>query len=239
MLNTDAPERTVLIVGEPGIGKSALLAALLDGARGRVVVLAGRCDPLGRDLPLQPLLDGLEVLLRGLGRERAAEVLGADSGVLEPLLGAGHATRPTGTAHASVPVPANPGEVLGQLFAALLRVVERAGAGADGAAVLIVIDDLHLAGPSTVEWLRFAAGPGRGRPASGGAYRRTGGCGSARGPLGPLRRQPAIAARAGHGTSRRHRPGRRAGGGRRIAGILRRRRRDAADGRCARPAAGP
>ncbi|MDQ2789358.1 MAG: AAA family ATPase [Actinomycetota bacterium] len=100
MLNTDAPERTVIIVGEPGIGKSALLAALLDGARGRAVVLAGRCDPLGRDLPLQPLLDGLEVLL---------------------------------------------------------RVVERAGAAADGAAARIVIDDLHLAGPSTVAWLRFAA----------------------------------------------------------------------------------
>lgn len=156
LLHTDASEHTVIIVGEPGIGKSALLAAFVAGARGRAVVLAGRCDPLGRDLPLQPLLDGLEVLLRGLGRERATEVLGADSGVLEPLLGAGYATRPTGTAHASVPVPADPGEALGQLFAALLRVVERAASGADGAPVLIVIDDLHLAGASTVEWLRFA-----------------------------------------------------------------------------------
>ncbi|PZS22070.1 MAG: hypothetical protein DLM61_26705 [Pseudonocardiales bacterium] len=54
-------------------------------------------------------------------------------------------------------MPADPGEALGRLVAALLRVVERAGSGADGAPVLIVVDDLHLAGPSTVEWLRFAA----------------------------------------------------------------------------------
>ncbi|PZS22069.1 MAG: hypothetical protein DLM61_26700 [Pseudonocardiales bacterium] len=80
LLHADAPERTVLVVGEPGIGKSALLAAFLAGARGRAVALAGRCDPLGRDLPLQPLLDGLEVLLRGFGRDRASEVLGADAG---------------------------------------------------------------------------------------------------------------------------------------------------------------
>jgi DNA-binding SARP family transcriptional activator/tetratricopeptide (TPR) repeat protein len=157
LLHADAPEHTVIVFGEPGIGKTALLAAFLAGARGRAVVIAGRCDPLGRDLPLQPLLDGLEVLLRGLGRERAAEVLGADAGVLEPLLGACYATGPTGTANASVPVPADPGEALGRLFAALLRVVERAGSGAPGPPVLIVVDDLHLADPSTVEWLGFAA----------------------------------------------------------------------------------
>jgi DNA-binding SARP family transcriptional activator/tetratricopeptide (TPR) repeat protein len=156
LLHADALEHTVIVSGEPGIGKTALLAAFLAGARGRAVIIAGRCDPLGRDLPLQPLLDGLEVLLRGLGRERAAEVLGADAGVLGPLLGAGFATRPAG-ANAPVPVPADPGEALGQLFAALLRVVERAGSGGDGAALLIVVDDLHLAGRSTVEWLRFAA----------------------------------------------------------------------------------
>ncbi|MGH3982335.1 MAG: AAA family ATPase, partial [Pseudonocardiaceae bacterium] len=160
VLHADAPYRTVIVVGEPGIGKSALLDAFLAGARGRAAVLAGRCDPLGRDLPLQPLLDGLEVLLRGLGRERAAEVLGADAEVIEPLLGAAHITHPAGTASAAVPVPTDPGQALGRLFAALLRVVERAGSGPDGGPagpVLVVVDDLHLAGPSTVEWLRFAA----------------------------------------------------------------------------------
>jgi DNA-binding SARP family transcriptional activator len=162
-----AAVRTVIVVGEPGIGKSALLDAFLASARGRVVALAGRCDPLGRDLPLQPLLDGLEVLLRGLGRERAAEVLGPDAGMMEPLLGTAHTLLGTahtrsemGSASATVPVPADPAEAQGRLFAALLRVVDRLGAGPEGAApaaVLVVVDDLHLAGPSTVEWLRFAA----------------------------------------------------------------------------------
>ncbi|HEX6405160.1 MAG TPA: AAA family ATPase [Pseudonocardiaceae bacterium] len=157
LLQAGTPDRTVVVVGEPGIGKTALLDAFLAGLHGRAAVLAGRCDPMGRDLPLQPLLDGLEVLLRGLGRDRAAEILGADAGLIEPLLGSVH----TGATAMTVPVPADASEALGRLFAALLRVAERAaGSSPDGGSatpVLIVIDDLHLAGPSTAEWLRFAA----------------------------------------------------------------------------------
>lgn len=152
LLDTGTLARTIVVVGEPGIGKTALLDAFLTGLRGRAAVLAGRCDPMGRELPLQPLLDGLDVLLRGLGRDRAADILGADAVVIEPLLGAVH----TNTAGVTVPAPADPGEALGRLFAALLRVAERAGSS-PAAPVLIVVDDLHLAGPSTVEWLRFAA----------------------------------------------------------------------------------
>lgn len=153
MLQAGAPGRAVVVVGEPGIGKTALLDAFLAGLHGRAAVLAGRCDPMGRDLPLQPLLDGLDALLRGLGADRAAEILGADAGVIEPMLGSVH----TGV---TVPVPADPGETLGWLFAALLRVAERAGSSSQGGPatpVVIIVDDLHLAGPSTVEWLRFAA----------------------------------------------------------------------------------
>ncbi|HJT02085.1 MAG TPA: AAA family ATPase, partial [Pseudonocardiaceae bacterium] len=156
LLDSGAPARAVAVIGEPGVGKTALLDAFLAGLRGRAVVLAGRCDPIGRDLPLQPLLDGLDVLLRGLGRDRAAEILGADAMVIEPLLGAVHSN----TAAVTVPAPADPGEALGRLFAALLRVAERAGSSPQGGPavpVLIVVDDLHLAGPSTVEWLRFVA----------------------------------------------------------------------------------
>ncbi|MDT7711971.1 MAG: hypothetical protein QOG46_660, partial [Pseudonocardiales bacterium] len=155
LLHAGAPDRTMVVVGEPGIGKTALLDAFLAGVRGRAVVMAGRCDAVGRDLPLQPLLDGLEVLLRGLGRDRAAEVLDTDAGVIEPLLGSVHAG-----IGGMVPVPVDPGEAVGRLFAALLRVVERAGSSTEGGPatpVLIMVDDLHLAGPSTLEWLRFAA----------------------------------------------------------------------------------
>jgi tetratricopeptide (TPR) repeat protein len=52
----------VLIEGEPGIGKSALVrAALTDAAGLGLQVFWGTADELGQALPLQPLLDGLRV----------------------------------------------------------------------------------------------------------------------------------------------------------------------------------
>lgn len=86
----------VLIEGEPGIGKSALVRAALAGAAGLgCQVFWGAGDELDQALPLQPLLDGLRVrelsadprrhaiaqLLRGLsttcsGRTRPASLRG-------------------------------------------------------------------------------------------------------------------------------------------------------------------
>jgi DNA-binding SARP family transcriptional activator len=140
-----------LLEGEPGIGKSSLLATFLAGARGRAAVFSGSCDPLGRDMPLQPLLDGLETLLRGMSRQGAAEILGADAPVVAPLLGSLPLDPPSG----SVGAPTDPAEAQLRLFAALLRVVGRA-ADQQGAAV-VALDDLQHAGPSTLAWLRFAA----------------------------------------------------------------------------------
>jgi hypothetical protein len=52
----------VLIEGEPGIGKSALVRAALDGAAGLGChVFWGTGDELGQTLPFHPLLDGLHV----------------------------------------------------------------------------------------------------------------------------------------------------------------------------------
>jgi DNA-binding SARP family transcriptional activator len=138
--------RVAAVVGEPGIGKSALVAALADRVRGGATVLRGGCDPLGRDLPLQPVLDGLEALLRERGREAAARCLGEDAALVAPLLGAPVAT----------PAPVLPGDspdVRSRLLAALLRVLDRAATGP----ALVVVDDVHAADPATLEWLRFAA----------------------------------------------------------------------------------
>jgi DNA-binding CsgD family transcriptional regulator len=53
---------SVLIEGEPGIGKSTLVRAALGGvADGRCQVFWGAGDELGQALPLLPLLDGLRV----------------------------------------------------------------------------------------------------------------------------------------------------------------------------------
>jgi len=52
---------TVLIEGEPGIGKSALVQAALAGAAAGCQVFWGAGDELGQALPLLPLLEALRV----------------------------------------------------------------------------------------------------------------------------------------------------------------------------------
>src|SRR5687768_3071649 len=56
--------RVVALRGEPGIGKSRLLAELAGRARGRgLLVLEGRAAELERDLPFALLMDALEPLV--------------------------------------------------------------------------------------------------------------------------------------------------------------------------------
>jgi DNA-binding CsgD family transcriptional regulator len=52
----------VLVSGEAGIGKTALMRAFCDARRGTVQVLWGACDPLFTPRPLGPLLDVAEVV---------------------------------------------------------------------------------------------------------------------------------------------------------------------------------
>jgi DNA-binding CsgD family transcriptional regulator len=75
--------RALGLRGEPGIGKSRLLAELAEGARQRgLLVLEGRAAELERDLPfallaeaLEPLVEGgLSQAVRGLERERLGEL---------------------------------------------------------------------------------------------------------------------------------------------------------------------
>ncbi|MDQ1567809.1 MAG: hypothetical protein QOF96_2689, partial [Actinomycetota bacterium] len=148
-------EATLTVVdGEAGIGKTALVSAWCGLRGGDVLLLSGRCDELGRDLPLQPVLDGLEAHLRGLDPAGADAVLGDAGAVLGPLLGR-FSTGPAQPGPTTVPDPAA-GQAL--LFASLLGAVERAAAGRTA---VIVAEDIHLAGASTVEWLRFAVRRGR------------------------------------------------------------------------------
>ena len=143
-----------VVEGEAGIGKTALVSTWCGRQGGDVLLLTGRCDELGRDLPLQPVLDGLEAHLRSLDPAGAAMVLGDADAVLGPLLGR-FSAGPGQPEPTTVPDPAA-GQA--RLFAALLAVVERA---AGGRTAVVVAEDVHLAGASTVEWLRFAARRGR------------------------------------------------------------------------------
>ena len=63
--------RAVIVEGESGIGKTALVNAWSHSISGDALVLAGRCDELGRELPLQPVLDALAAHLRQAGSEEA------------------------------------------------------------------------------------------------------------------------------------------------------------------------
>ncbi|WP_308296310.1 AAA family ATPase [Streptomyces sp. ISL-96] len=65
----------VLLRGEAGVGKTAVVQALAERAPERVRVLIGQCDPLSTPRPLGPLAD----VATGLGRE-VEEALAAGAG---------------------------------------------------------------------------------------------------------------------------------------------------------------
>jgi DNA-binding SARP family transcriptional activator len=142
----------VLVSGEAGIGKSTLVSTWMRELGPRAVVLRGRCDELDRDLPLQSVADAVTDALRALGPAESQRCLGDDVAAVADVLGLpGAAPSPGvfGTTDAG----------RARLFAALVAVVERLGAGLP---VVLVVEDLHRAAPSTLAWLRFAQRRGRG-----------------------------------------------------------------------------
>jgi DNA-binding SARP family transcriptional activator len=139
-----------MVEGEAGIGKSRLLRVWSDrlAARGvRVVPVAG--DELGRALPLQPLLDAVDELVRHAGNGGTDQVLGPDTAILGPLIG-GH-TEPAGAAALTALTDPGAGQTL--LFAALFSVLRRQ---AEREPLVLVIDDVHLADTATTRWLSQA-----------------------------------------------------------------------------------
>jgi len=147
--------RLVVVEGEAGIGKTTLVRSWSAGLEDAFVMTAA-CDELGRDLPLQPVLGGLDAHLAGLSAGEVDEILGPERPLVAPLL---VGARPSPSAPAARPTDRP--DVAGQraaLFAGLLAIVERAAAGRP---VVLVVDDIHLADPVTVAWLRDATRRGR------------------------------------------------------------------------------
>jgi Bacterial transcriptional activator domain/AAA ATPase domain len=146
----DGPAEIIVVDGEAGIGKTALLRAWAAqrAAAGDTVLLAS-CGQLDRTMPLDALLSALSALLRRLGPEATADLLGPDAVTLTPLLGA--RMDPVGPR----PEPILADSMLGPavLYAALVRVAVRL---AQRGALVVVIDDAHLAGPALSNWLSFA-----------------------------------------------------------------------------------
>jgi tetratricopeptide (TPR) repeat protein len=146
----DGPAEIVVVDGEAGIGKTALLHAWATrrAATGDTVLLAS-CGRLDRAMPLDALLSALSALLRRLGPEATADLLGRDAVTLTPLLGV--RMDPVGPR----PEPILADSMLGPavLYAALVRVVVRL---ARRGPLVVVIDDAHLAGQALSNWLSFA-----------------------------------------------------------------------------------
>ncbi len=138
----------VVIEADPGMGKTTLLSAWVAGAALHSLVLSGRCDELGGDLPLQPIADTLASHLQTLGREAAGELLGSEASTLEALLGRGAAPD-----RAAVTTVRDAESNRTALFAALLAVLRRS---AGTRPMVLTIDDLHQAADGTAEFLSFA-----------------------------------------------------------------------------------
>jgi DNA-binding SARP family transcriptional activator/tetratricopeptide (TPR) repeat protein len=149
----DGSTEIVVVDGEAGIGKTALLRAWAAqrAAAGDTVLMAS-CGQLDRAMPLDALLSALSALLRRLGPEATADLLGQDALTLTSLLGV--ALDPAGSQDPRrEPVLAD--GMLGPavLYAALVRVMVRL---AGPRPLVVVIDDAHLAGQPLANWLSFA-----------------------------------------------------------------------------------
>src|SRR4051812_14327361 len=137
--------RAVLVDGEPGIGKSALVGAVRVAAGQRCRVLWGAGDELARELPLLPLLDALRVVGDDGRGAAIARLLRGEV----PLGGAD-------------PVAAAAEQILA-------LVTELCAAGP----VVLVVDDLQWADrPTLAVWARLARRAGELRLLLGGVPRR-------------------------------------------------------------------
>ncbi|MEA3214363.1 MAG: hypothetical protein QOJ19_519, partial [Acidimicrobiia bacterium] len=138
-----------VIEAEAGMGKSALLSSWTEQVGANALTLIGRCDELGRSLPLQPVIDGLAGHLDSIGRRAASDLLGEDAAILNPLLG-----RPVAERAAAATTVADVDTGRAVLFGALSSVLSRA---AGERPLVVVVDDLHQAAAGTAEFLAFAA----------------------------------------------------------------------------------
>jgi tetratricopeptide (TPR) repeat protein len=137
----------IVVEGEPGIGKTALLTAwAARRAEAGDTVLLASCGPLDRSMPLDAVLNGLAAVLKRLDPGLVTELLGPDGAVLAPLL------RPV--SHQPAVDASLADSLLGPrvLYAALCRVLGRL---IDRGPVILIVDDAQLVGRPLVDLLDF------------------------------------------------------------------------------------
>ena len=140
----------VIVEGEAGMGKSRLLSVWAPRAEATgATVLSGRCEELARGLPLHAIFAALDDHRLRVGAEATSQLLGPEAAVLAPFLGHPAARRQ------AAPPPSALRDQMGaqlQVFAALVSVLGRLPAPS-----VLLVDDVHLAGSATIEWLHYAA----------------------------------------------------------------------------------
>src|SRR3954468_2268452 len=129
--------RTVLIGGEAGVGKSRLLSRFAETARqAGGHGLTGTCEEhFGDPTPYGPLLELLETFKRDYGPLRAAELGGPAYDRLAAFFDL------DGDSMSSPP----------QVFLAARRMLDEIGGHAP---VVLILEDLHWADPSTLDLVR-------------------------------------------------------------------------------------
>jgi tetratricopeptide (TPR) repeat protein len=137
--------RSFVVLGEPGIGKTRLAAALVSQLRERARCLTGRCVPYGEGTTYLPLAEVIRAavgpgdLRRNVGRQAAG--MPDEDLVVERLVGAvaGDATAVSSS----------------EVFWAVRRFLETL---ARERPLLIVLDDVHWAEPTLLDLVEYVAG---------------------------------------------------------------------------------
>jgi class 3 adenylate cyclase/Cdc6-like AAA superfamily ATPase len=134
--------RVVFVSGEPGIGKTRLVAAAArqadeDGA----LVLFGRCEE-DLAMPYQPFVDALRPAIDTAPKDLIAAHVEAHGGELRRLFP---------KLIAPAPIEASPETEQGRVTAALADMLARL---ARDQPLVLVLDDMHWAAPTTVQALR-------------------------------------------------------------------------------------
>jgi AAA ATPase-like protein len=135
--------RIVIVVGEPGVGKTRLLSEFEAAARRRARCLIGRGSPVGTTIRFPILAEALETQLRDLIPQEIIRVCGRHLHELAEVL-------PSVSAALGRPSTAS-GSRLGT-FEGLLELL---GALASDRPVLLCLNDLHQADPDTWAWINY------------------------------------------------------------------------------------
>jgi TOMM system kinase/cyclase fusion protein len=150
--------KTILITGEPGIGKSRLAVELSRRAQGEAwSELVGRCAPESRHSALRPIVDIIERLLGFEGGGRAAQKVdaliamlarrGFKAGEVAPLFASLLSLPPDPRLAPLAISPARQKELTLSAICALLFEM------ASERPLLLILEDLHWADPTTLELL--------------------------------------------------------------------------------------